>query len=90
MTQIRKYRHDDEATAEGYWRLSVRAGEQAWAATRALARAAACEEACDDDAHSEYQLYFIVRAMCAEHGFNYDDIVASARNYAAGVGEGSA
>ncbi len=63
-------------------RLSMEAGAQVQVAVTALSRAAACEELLDDGSHSEGQLYFLVRALCAEHGIMVDPVVETARRYA--------
>lgn len=63
-------------------KLSQAAGWNARSAIVDLARAAACEELLDDGSHSECQLYFLVRALCNEHGHNYQTIVNGAKRYA--------
>lgn len=63
-------------------RLSRAAGMAAAQATEALATAAACEELIKDGSHSEGQLWFLVRAMCAEHGYNVEQTIAQGRERA--------
>lgn len=63
-------------------RISEAAGTNAYAAIRHLARAAACEELLNDGSHSEGQLWFLVRALCTEHGHSITDTIDSARRYA--------
>lgn len=63
-------------------RLSVEAGAAARRAAVALAQAAACEELLEDGSHSEGQLFFLCRAMCAEHGFPFESFAAEGRRYA--------
>lgn len=62
--------------------LSVSSGNCARRAIRNLAEAAACEELIQDGSHSENQLWFVVRALCAEHGLSYDQYVTLGRNRA--------
>lgn len=64
---------------EQQYRLSEAAGNHARQAIFHLARAAACEELIVDGSHSEGQLWFLMRAMCAEHGLNPNVYVESAR-----------
>lgn len=59
--------------------LSSRAGEAARAAIQNYALAAAYEEVLDDGASSEHQMYFVVRALCNEHGLRSAAIIESAR-----------
>jgi hypothetical protein len=66
-------------------RLSEAAGTNATLAIKHLARAAALEEQINDGSHSEGQLWFLVRAMCNEHGRSVEMVTDSARRYAQGV-----
>lgn len=52
-------------------------------AARNLACAAACEERLVDG--SEGQLWFLVRALCAEHGLDVDLMIATGRRFAASL-----
>lgn len=63
--------------------LSINAGLAVRQAIIRLAQAAACEEALEDGSHSEGQLWFLVRALCAEHGHDYDAMVRDGRAFAA-------
>lgn len=76
--------------------LSVNSRLATRQATQLLAKAAACEEALQllctaARATGEAQLWFLVRALCYEHGFEYGDVVEDARNFVgvliAGSGE---
>lgn len=69
-------------------RLSEAAGENARIAVSNLARAAACEELLEDGSHSEGQLYFLVRALCNEHGIDQHRVINGAKIYARNIQQG--
>lgn len=71
---------DDKARADA---LSINSGLAAKQAIERLAIAAACEERLDDGSNSEGQLWFLVRALCAEHGHPVKDMIRHGRNFAA-------
>lgn len=65
--------------------LSQAAGSHVRQAISHLARAAACEQQLLDGSNNEAQLWFLVRALCHEHGVDYQTEVVHARAYAAAV-----
>jgi ABC-type cobalamin/Fe3+-siderophores transport system ATPase subunit len=69
-------------------RLSDAAGRSAKEAITALSIAAACEELIQDGSHSEGQLWFLARALCNEHGVNYEQKVLFARSHAQQIANG--
>lgn len=75
IARYRKKRRDDA--------LSINAGLAAKQAIIRLAQAAACEEALDDGSHNEGQLWFLVRALCHEHGHDVDEMIRDGRAFAA-------
>jgi hypothetical protein len=79
MADIRLVTPDDKARSDA---LSINAGLAVHQGIIRLAQAAACEERLDDGSHSEGQLWFLVRALCAEHGHDVDDMVRTGRDFA--------
>lgn len=62
--------------------LSRASGDHAKGAISSYAIAAACEELVDDGSHAENQMFFVVRALCNEHGVDYGQQVIFARERA--------
>ncbi len=62
--------------------LSVNAGLALGQGIIRLAQSAACEERLDDGSNTEVMLWYVVRSLCVEAGFDYDEMVKAGREFA--------